>query len=495
MFILNNLKTLFQSCVIQSFGMTWNPYFVPINWDGTPKQDQKIWYLGGGQLAQLAAVAAQRQGFETVVFAEDGPNWPAVQVSPSVKITYKETKEAVNAIMESGVSVVTAEWENVPWELAKAIHEAGISMYPNWNVYKIVQDRQTEKEAIIDCFDWDRDSVVNFAGSVKNEKDLRTAFTDIKSGILKTAGGGYDGKGQQRINTQGELDEYITWVRWEQESFKLFEQGLWDTTNKEDKRKEISDFKKKRKFVDFDETKCIFEELVEEGFYEISVMVAQSTDGSIIAFDPSHNKHEDGILVESIMPAWESPELKWKITPDVVRRVKEMAIQLTKKYGWDKGIIGLVWVEMFILPDETIKINEIAPRPHNSGHTTSDSHDISQFEALNTALTGGKLTEPKLKNKVHLMNMNKDEVLDIEWIEEKTWIGWRREDRWFAVYETQDKDGNIVITTDYGKWINKTDEQEVTYDEKGNIVVRKKWHINTISELDEYEFQRFKEAV
>jgi 5-(carboxyamino)imidazole ribonucleotide synthase len=69
---------------------------------------------------------------------------------------------------------------------------------------------------------------------------------------------------------------------------------------------------------------------------------------------------------------------------------------------------------MFILPDETIKINEIAPRPHNSGHTTSDSHDISQFEALNTALTGGKLTEPKLKNKVHLMNMNKDEVLDIE---------------------------------------------------------------------------------
>jgi phosphoribosylaminoimidazole carboxylase (NCAIR synthetase) len=55
--------------------------------------------------------------------------------------------------MESGVSVVTAEWENVPWELAKAIHEAGISMYPNWNVYKIVQDRQTEKEAIIDCFD------------------------------------------------------------------------------------------------------------------------------------------------------------------------------------------------------------------------------------------------------------------------------------------------------------------------------------------------------
>jgi len=492
MIFLKNLQTLLKNICIQQFEIQWSPYFTPEEWDGTPKQDQKIWYLGGGQLAQLSAIAAQKQWFNTVAFVAEGENCPVAQVSPFVEIVYKETNEAVLAILESWVDVVTAEWENVPWELAKAIHEAKISMYPNWNVYKIVQDRESEKEEVIKCFDWDRNSVVDFAWSVQNEDELRAAFGDVWSGILKTAGGGYDGKGQQRIGTEDELDEYIHAVRSEQAELNALLQSD-DWKNNDEKEKAISDFKKKRKFVDFDETKCIFEELVEEGFYEISVMVARSTNGSVIAFDPSHNKHEDGILVESIMPAWESPELKWKINPETVKKAKEMAIQLTERYGGDEWIIGLVWVEMFVLLDGTIKINEIAPRPHNSGHTTPDSHNMSQFEALNTALTWGKLKEPKLKKKVHLMNMNKAEVFNINWIEEKTWEQGRRADKWFGVYEDIDAFGNTVITTDYGKWIHKSDQEEVSFVD-WNISVRKKWHINTISDLDKEEYERFKEA-
>ncbi len=482
MLTLKNLQKLIYQICIQSFDMKGSPYHDFEESDRYPKkQEKKIAYLWGGQLAQLAAVAGQKQWFDTVVFTAEGENCPAAQVSPFVEIVYKDTQDAVQAIMDSWVDAVTAEWENVPASLAKAISEAGIDMFPNWRVYNLVQHRATEKEAIINCFNGDKDSVVNFTRVNRQnaDHDIYRAFEDIWPGILKTARDGYDGKGQQKINTKDDLDTYIANVREEQSQLESLT-STWATTQ------DIMKFKKGREYVDFDEVECIYEEQ-QKDFYEISVMVARSSNGDIVSFDPAYNKHEKGILTESIMPAWESGDER--ITPEVIEKAKAMAEQLTEKYAWDEGIIWLVGVEMFVLKDGSIKINEIAPRPHNSGHPTEYSHDYSQYELLNLAITWQKLPTPKLIKKVHLDNMLSDEVLSIPGINEKTWEEERIHDKWFGVYEYTDGNWNFIVTKDYGKWKPgflkwDSDEQEVKWQ-------RKRWHMNTISNLNPDLLEKF----
>jgi len=472
----------------QSFDMQWSPYhdFEPS--DRYPeKQAKKIGYLWGGQLGQLSAVAAQKQWFDTVVFTAEWKNCPSAQVSEFVEITYNDVRNSVEAILDSWVDVVTAEWENVPAKLARAIEEAGIDMYPNWRVYDLVQDRETEKNAVIDCFDGDRDMVIEFAWSITSEDELRKAFKDIWPGRLKTAGGWYDGKWQVKITSEEDLDEYIENVRAQQQDYSDFlREKWWDITDKD-----IANKKKSWKYVDFDDQKCIFEKELPSEMFELSVMVARSSNGDIAVFDPAYNKHEKGILTDSIVPAWEAWDKR--VTPENVEKAKQIAIQLTERYWCKEWIVGLVGVELFVLPDGSIKVNEIAPRPHNSGHPTEYSHNYSQYELLSLAIAGKEFPELKLVQKVHLENMLEDEVLSIEGTDEKTWTEWRLEDKSYGRYIKTFKDiAKKIITIDYGKgkwWFLKwmLDEDEV----KGQ---RKRWHKMEITELDTELLEDFKEA-
>lgn len=465
-----------------TFQQQWLPYYEFEATEENPKQEKKIWYLWGGQLAQLWSIAAQKQGFDTVVFTAEWKNCPAAQVSPFVQIAYDDTKNSVQSVLDSWVDVVTAEWENVPAKLAKAISEAGIDMYPNWKVYELVQDRETEKNAVIDCFDGDKNIVVDFAWSVTSEDDLRKAYEGIWSGILKTASGWYDGKWQVMIENEEELEAYISWVREEQKALKEFIEGLWDITKEEEESK-IKAFKKKRKFVDFDEVKCIYEEKLED-FYELSVMVARSSNGDVVAFDPAYNKHENWVLAESIIPAWEAWDSR--VSPEIIEKAKQVAIQLTERYWCEEWIIGLVWVELFILPDGSIKVNEIAPRAHNSWHHTEYSHDISQFEMLHLAITGQNLPEPELTSKVHLTNMLTDEVLKIKG---------RLKSKSYGRYEQDNWNGTSIITVDYWKWFGANDNEEIAIDANWDMVVRKRGHIMETSKLNEKFLKQFGKKV
>jgi len=485
MLTLKNLQNSFYSLCIQPLDMKGSPYheFEPSE-KYPEKQWKKIGYLGGGQLAQLSALAAQKQWFETVAFLAEGENAPVAQVSEFVEIVYSDTKKAVEDIIDSWVDVVTAEWENVPAALAKAISEAGIQMSPNWRVYDLVQDRATEKNEIIKCIWNDKNAVVEYVVGDKSEQSFRSAFERLWVGRIKTRRLWYDGKGQDKIRNDDELEAYIGWVRWEQEEYRKLEEA-WA------KPEELEKFKAGRKFVDFDEVDWIFEKETSEWMYEISMMVWRNKDWDVAVFDPSHNKHENGILVESIMPAWESPELDWRISKKVIEEAKQMAILIAQNFGGSEWIVWLVGVEFFVLPDGTIQVNEIAPRPHNSWHTTEYSHDITQFEILNLAITNQKLHTPNLVNHVHLVNSNNAEVLDYNWVNEKTGDTWRTEDKTYARLTRQwNTKAETVIEVDYWKWAKwkiqwQSDEDEV----KG---VRKRGHMNVVKKLSKKLFEKFK---
>ena len=288
--------------------------------------------LGGGQLGRMTAMAAARLGYRTHVFTPE-PDSPCAEVSAAATVADFSDQGALAAFAAS-VDVVTLEWENVPPEAVATLSRM-VPVRPGAPVLAVTRDRIREKTFInrlgIATAPWcPAHSAADVAGATE-ELGLPA--------VLKVARLGYDGKGQLLLAPG--TDPKAAWS-------ELAGGHALDAVVEG--------------FVEFD---C-----------EISVIVARAADGAMRNYPAVENLHENHILARTIVPA--------RIAPEVAAEAGAIARRITEALG----VIGLLAVEMFVCRDGRVLVNELAPRPHNSGHWTMDACATSQFEQLVRAVCG-----------------------------------------------------------------------------------------------------------
>ncbi len=315
-------------------------------------QIQTLGIIGGGQLGRMICFCAHKMGLRTVVFS-DIANAPASFVTNQIIVADYSDQEALQKFAEM-VDVVTFEFENIPLE-ALSFLSSKIEVCPNSEVLKITQNRILEKNFLNSIGAKTTEYV-----AVADGEDLQKNLKKFGKAILKTATMGYDGKGQYVLKAEEEIAIPLT-----------LEPGALIL----------------EKFCPFDS--------------EISVMVARSKTGEIAAYEPLTNIHKKGILDESHYPAKISESLKIK------------AQNLAEKIAQELDLIGILAVEMFVIGDELL-VNELAPRPHNSGHFSMDAAITSQFEQLIRAVIGLPLGSTKFHSQGHMKNLIGDDVNEVE---------------------------------------------------------------------------------
>ena len=288
-----------------------------------------IGIIGGGQLGRMSAMAAARLGYRVHVFSPEADG-PAAQVSAASTVADYADLTALRRFAEA-VDVITFEFENLPAD-SLALLESLKPVRPGARILAISQDRLLEK------------AFLNEAGipiapyaPVHDEAGLDAAAAQLGlPAVLKTTRLGYDGKGQALLRAAEDLAPAFA--------------------------------------------RLAPKPLVLEGFVnfaaEVSVMVARGVDGAVVSYDAVENRHKHHILDLTLAPA-PLPAYLLAEAQDIARRVAE-ALEL----------VGLLGVEMFVTADGRLLVNEIAPRPHNSGHWTMDACPCGQFEMHIRAVAG-----------------------------------------------------------------------------------------------------------
>jgi 5-(carboxyamino)imidazole ribonucleotide synthase len=283
--------------------------------------------LGSGQLGRMFAIAARRMGYRVVTFSPD-EDTPTGQIADEEIVASYDDLDAVAAFAKQ-VAVVTFEFENVPSHTAETAARFA-PVRPGGHVLHIAQNRLREKTWLAQ----NGFPVAPFQ-AVNSAEELKAALQTIGTpAILKTAGFGYDGKGQVRIKSVDDAE-----TAWAELQTEAVLEG----------------------FVDF------------EG--EASVVAARGVDGSFAAYPLALNTHVNGILDLSVVPA--------PVAPEVARECEEIACAIFEKLD----VVGVLCVEFFLTAHGPI-INELAPRPHNSGHWSFDAAVTSQFEQQLRAVCG-----------------------------------------------------------------------------------------------------------
>lgn len=288
-----------------------------------------IGILGGGQLGRMTAMAAARLGYRVHVFTPEADS-PCAQVCAAATVAAYDDHAAL-AAFSAAVDVVTLEFENVPLDTARFL-AARRPFHPAPDVLAVTQVRTAEKGEVnklgIGTAPW---------RAVTNAIELDAALAELgRPAVLKTNRLGYDGKGQAKIAPTDDA------------------RAVWARLNSDDAILEG--------FIDFTR--------------EISVVLARGIDGRIAAYPAVENRHRDHILSETLAPA--------AIPPALAAEAERMACGIAA----DLNYVGVLAVEMFETRDSTLLVNELAPRPHNSGHWTIEGAATSQFEQLVRAICG-----------------------------------------------------------------------------------------------------------
>ena len=305
-----------------------------------------IGILGGGQLGRMLAMEGRRMGYRVGVL-DPVENCPAAQVADfSVQSEFTNTSRVLDFVAQ--VDVVTVETELVPWELLAKIEKIKTTR-PSSFVLSLVQDRLVQRQFLQDH----RFPQTPFA-SIKERIDLPHVAQHVEfPGILKTRRSGYDGKGQIRVASEGHLSE------------------AW---------KELG------------EVPSVMETVVPFKT-ELSVVLARSLHGDIQIYPLAENVHRQNILHTTQVPA--------QVANTVRLRAEELAVSLAEALDY----CGIMAVELFLLEDDILLINEVAPRPHNSGHFTFGACVTSQFEQHLRAICGLPLGVSSLMHPVTMVNL------------------------------------------------------------------------------------------
>ncbi len=292
-----------------------------------------IGILGGGQLGRMTVLAAARLGYRCHVFCQRRDE-PAAQVSALATLAPFEDEAALAAFAAS-VDVVTFEFENVP-ALPLAPLAERVPLRPHPSILEIAQDRVREKDFLAGIG-------VSTAAYVPVDDAIALAQALERIGrpaLLKTARWGYDGKGQVAVGA--DTDPAEAWAALA--AGRAQTSGILEGT------------------VDFER--------------EISVIVARGPGGATAAYDAVENMHVEGILVRTVAPA------------PIPAALADEAQALATRIAAALDVVGLLAVEIFITRDRRLLVNELAPRPHNSGHWTIDACAVSQFEQFVRAIAG-----------------------------------------------------------------------------------------------------------
>jgi 5-(carboxyamino)imidazole ribonucleotide synthase len=312
-----------------------------------------IGIIGGGQLGRMFALEARRMGYRVTVLEPDAEA-PAVQVADRAILAPLDDRDAALRLAADS-DVVTLEWENADVDTVAALEQI-VPVRPGAHVLRAAQHRVVEKET------------ARSLGLDTADFHAVRSFADLEEGIerlglpalLKTASGGYDGKGQRRISSASEV--------------RAAHHDLGG-----------------------DAREMILEALVPFRM-EASVICARSPSGEIATFPIAENIHRDGILDASRVPA--------RLEPAILDRARAAGEAMAE--GLD--VVGLLAVELFITDDDRVLVNEIAPRPHNSGHYTWEACAVSQFEQQLRAVCGLPLGSTELLRPAAMVNLLGDAI-------------------------------------------------------------------------------------
>ncbi|HET9225162.1 MAG TPA: 5-(carboxyamino)imidazole ribonucleotide synthase [Thermoanaerobaculia bacterium] len=303
--------------------------------------------LGSGQLGRMFAIAARRMGYRVHTFSPEYDT-PTGQVADLEVTAAYDDLDRVREFAR-GVSVVTFEFENVPAATAEAAAEHA-AVRPAGSVLHTTQNRLREKGFLAGS----GFPVAKFA-AVRSAEDLKRALEEIGCpAVLKTADWGYDGKGQVKVDGNA-----------------LAADTVWESLRTDEAILEA--------FVDFER--------------EVSVVAARGLDGSFAHFGVLANDHRNHILDVTVAPA--------PVPPGVEREAVEIARGILEGLG----VVGVLCVEMFLTRDGKLLVNELAPRPHNSGHLTFDACVTSQFEQQLRAICGLPLGSTELLRPAAMANL------------------------------------------------------------------------------------------
>ncbi|MDR0479750.1 MAG: 5-(carboxyamino)imidazole ribonucleotide synthase [Burkholderiaceae bacterium] len=306
--------------------------------------------LGGGQLGRMFVHAAQALGYETVVLDPD-PDSPAGRVAHAQICADYRDPVALRQLAERA-QAITTEFENVPAEsLAELARMRPVA--PAAQAVAIAQDRIREKAHFARCAAASGIAPAPYA-VIEHEADLDAVRGDLLPGILKTARLGYDGKGQAQITARAELA--AAWQR-------------------------------------FKRAPCVLEQRLPLAA-ECSVIVARGRDGQAVSLPVQRNLHRGGILAVTEVYAG-------NVSASITKQANDATLAIAHELDY----VGVLCVEFFVLADGRLIVNEMAPRPHNSGHYTVDACDLSQFDLQVRTLAGLPLTQPRQHSAAVMLNL------------------------------------------------------------------------------------------
>lgn len=317
-------------------------------------QEMTLGVMGGGQLGRMFAHAAQQMGFFTAVLDPDD-NSPAGRISHHhVQTAYTDAEGLARLAAVS--AAITTEFENVP---AEALNQLAQSrpVAPSGVAVAIAQDRAAEKAHFVQCGVPCAPYAV-----IETAEQLAAIDANLLPGILKTARMGYDGKGQVRVKTPAELA------------------AAW---------------------ADLKQVPCVLEKMLPLQ-WECSVIVARGADGACVNLPVQRNLHRDGIL--AVTEVYEG---------NVPPALAERAVAAAKSIASGVNYVGVLCVEFFVLDESHpaaaglggLVVNEMAPRPHNSGHYSMDACDVSQFHLQVRTLAGLPLVQPRQHSPSIMLNL------------------------------------------------------------------------------------------
>jgi 5-(carboxyamino)imidazole ribonucleotide synthase len=322
--------------------------------------------LGGGQLGRMAVHAAQALGYRVMVLEPDLASPAGAAADEHLQAPYTDAQALAEMARRCGA--VSTEFENVPSQALETL-AASSPVSPAGSAVAVCQDRALEK--------------AHFAKSgvpcaphavLSSPADVDAVPNALLPGILKTATMGYDGKGQRRVRSRDELHAA---------------------------------------FAELGGVRCVLEALLPLAA-ELSVIVARGRDGAMVTLPAQRNWHVGGILATTVVPAT-------GIDPALIAQAEASARAIAEAFGY----VGVLCTEFFVLTDGRLLANEMAPRPHNSGHYSVDACTISQFELQVRAMAGLPLGASRLHSPAVMLNLLGDLWFDAQ--------GTQREPDWATV--------------------------------------------------------------
>ncbi len=302
--------------------------------------------LGGGQLGRMFVHAAQALGYFTAVLDPDADS-PAGRVSHHhIRADYEDA-QGLDELARL-CAAVTTEFENVPAGALRTLAQR-IAVSPDAHSVAVAQHRAREKAHFVHC-----GVPVAPHAVIETAEQLAAVADTLLPGILKTATLGYDGKGQARVATRAQLA-----AAWEQ----------------------------------LRRAPCVLEKMLPLAL-ECSVVLARGRNGTVVNLPVQRNLHREGIL--AVTEVFEG-----NMTPAIAQQALTAAQSIAQELHY----VGVLCVEFFVLQDGRLVVNEIAPRPHNSGHWSIDGSDVSQFELQVRAMTGLPLTAPRQHSPAIMLNL------------------------------------------------------------------------------------------